>query len=280
MSPSPRRRRRLDIASLLVIPLGFAVVLFAQVVDGVGLRSLWHASAALIVLGGTLGAVLISYSPREIGRAVTAAGRAFLAVDDDIDALAARLVALSIRAHRRGLPAIEADVEQISDPFLKGGLALVVDNTASETLIEYLTVEKAARDAEDESPARVFEAAAGYAPTLGILGAVLGLIRVMQQLGSPSTLGAGIAVAFVATAYGVASANLVLLPLAGRLRERAAMATRRRDLIVQGVCAIQQRVNPRLVAQKLRAFSTDMPRIEDLAPRMAAAGSLRARMLS
>ncbi len=127
-----------------------------------------------------------------------------------------------------------------------------------------LTVEKESREAEDELPARIFEAAAGYAPTMGILGAVLGLMRVMEHLSAPGTLGGGIALAFVATVYGVGSANLVLLPIAGRLRERAAVQARRRELITQGLQGMQQRLNPRLLAHKLRAFSSRVPRIDEL----------------
>jgi chemotaxis protein MotA len=259
-----RRRRRIDLASIAVAPVGIILILIAQAVDGASIRSLLQGSAALIVFGGTLGAVLVSFRPIEVARAIAAAGRAFLVVDEDIDALAATLVALAIRAHRRGVLAIEHDVEALDDPFFRDAMALAVDENRFETLRDFVDTEKAAREAEEEGPARVFETAAGYAPTMGILGAVLGLIHVMEHLSAPSALGSGMAVAFVATVYGVGSANLVLLPIAGRLRERAAIAARRRDLIAQGACAIQQRVNPRLIAQKLRAFAVDMPRIEEM----------------
>jgi len=255
----------LDIASVIVAPLGIAVIVFAQRVSGLSIQSLVHAPAALVVFGGTLGAVLISYSPRDIWDACVAAWRAFRVVDDDVDRLATTLVGMSVRAHRYGLMSIEADVEQLGDPFLRHGLTLAVDNGETGVIEEFLAAERSARDAAEEAPARVFEAAAGYAPTLGILGAVLGLIRVMQNLGTPATLGTGIAAAFVATAYGVGVANLVLLPLAGRLRERAAQAARRRELITQGVCAIHKRTNPRLVAQGLRAHSIEVPRFDEMA---------------
>jgi chemotaxis protein MotA len=171
---------------------------------------------------------------------------------------------LSIRAHRKGLPALESEIEDIDDPFLRDGLALVVDGTSATLLGEMLTAEKAAREEEEEMPARIFEAAAGYAPTMGILGAVLGLMRVMEHLSAPGVLGGGIALAFVATVYGVGGANLVLLPIAGRLRERSAAQARRRELITQGLQGMQQRVNPRLLAHKLRTFSSRVPRIDEL----------------
>jgi len=264
------RRRRLDFLSIAVAPVGILVILLAQRADGGLLGSLLQGPAAAIVFGGTLGAVLLSYRPIEIIRAIRGALGAFRMPDNDVDRLAAKLTELSIRAHRGGLLALEADLDNIDDPLLRHGLRLSIDGMPLETVQEFLAAERSAREAEEEAPARVFEAAAGYAPTFGILGAVLGLMRVMQNLETPSMLGPGMAVAFVATAYGVAGANLVLLPLAGRLRERASAAERRRDLIVQGLSAIHQRLHPTLVAQKVGLFTNDMPAIEELTGRMAA----------
>lgn len=268
-APSTRRRRwpRLDLLSIALAPLGVSVVLAAHLLDGSTVAALFQGPSALVVFGGTLGAVLISYTPAEVLRAGRAAMHAFRAPDEDIDTLAATILTLSIRAHRRGLPAIEADIDHVSDPLLKSGLVLVVDGTPAATVEQVLAVETRAQEAEEDIPARIFEAAAGYAPTMGILGAVLGLMRVMEHLSAPGMLGSGIALAFVATVYGVGVANLVLLPIAGRLRERALASARRRELIVQGLHALQERTNPRLVAQRLRAFSSRMPRIEELAGR-------------
>jgi chemotaxis protein MotA len=262
--PARTSRPRLDILSIALAPLGILVVLLAQFLDGSPFGALLQGSSALVVGGGTLAAILISYTPVEIARAVRSAGRTFFAPADDVDILAAQLVTLSIRAHRKGLPALEPDIDDIHDPFLREGLALVVDGTAGQLLNEMLTLENSSREAEDEAPARIFEAAAGYAPTMGILGAVLGLMRVMEHLSAPGALGSGIALAFVATVYGVGGANLVLLPIAGRLRERAAVQARRRELMIQGLQGLQQRLNPRLLAHKLRAFSSRVPRIDEL----------------
>jgi chemotaxis protein MotA len=265
---NPRKRAfRLDIAALLLAPVGIAVVLLSQLVDGVALRSLLHGPAAAIVFGGTLGAVLISFTPGEILAAWRAAARAYRAADDDSNTLAATIVALSLRAHRRGLMTLDDEVDSIEDPFLRNGLTLAVDGTPVEILREMLTTERHAREAEEDLPVRVFEAAAGYAPTMGILGAVLGLVRVMEHLSSPNALGPGIAVAFIATVYGVAAANLLLLPIAGRLRERAAFTDRRREMMSEGIYAIHEGLNPRLVAQRLRVFASAMPKIEDIAAR-------------
>ena len=259
-----KKRLRLDLPSIVLAPLGIAVVVAAQVLDGSALAGLLQGPSALVVFGGTLGAVLISYTPAEILHAGREACRAFLAADDDTDTLAATFVALSIRAHRRGLPALEQEIDHLTDPFLKEGLMLVIDGATAETVSEVVGFERSSHEAEEDVAARIFEAAAGYAPTMGILGAVLGLMRVMEHLGTPGMLGSGIALAFVATVYGVGVANLVLLPIAGRLRERAAARARRRELIARGLQELQQRTNPRMVARKLRAFSSRMPRLEDL----------------
>ena len=262
-----RKRLRLDVVSILLVPAGLVLVLLSQASHGVPLDSLLQWQAALIVLGGTTAAVMVSYTPSELTNALRAAGRTFKSGDEDTDGLATALLALSIRAHKRGALFLEAEVEKVVDPFLREGLQLAIDDSSLETVRELMGVDSANRADGEEAPARVFEAAAGYAPTLGILGAVLGLVQVMQNLSAPGKLGPGIAMAFVATIYGVGVANLVLLPIAGRLRERAALAARRRDMMTHAVCAIALRTNPRLVAQKLRAFSTHMPRIEDISRR-------------
>src|SRR4029079_2843991 len=163
---------------------------------------------------------------------------------------------------------LEPEVEAVSDPFLRNGLMLAIDGASSEMLRDVLSVERLAQEGRDEIPARIFEAAAGYAPTLGILGAVLGLIHVMESLSAPKALGSGIAMAFVATVYGVGFANLVLLPLAGRLRERAAAASRRCDLVIEALVDVQRRINPRFVVQKTRGFANEVPRVEELARRL------------
>jgi chemotaxis protein MotA len=253
--PVLRKPRRFDLSSLLMLPLGVVVVLGAQLIEGGSPQSLMQGAAALIVFGGTMAAVFVSYSPREVLAAIRSVADTFRVPDTTTDKLTQRLVAIAGQAHRKGVMTLENDLPGIEDPFLANGLAMVIDGVAIEALRDLTITERRAREADDEAPARVFEAAAGYAPTLGILGAVLGLIQVMQHLSEPGALGSGIAVAFVATVYGVGSANLLFLPLAGRLRERALAASRQRDLIAEALFAIHERMNPRLVAQKLKALS-------------------------
>lgn len=272
MSPSILKapsRQPLQWGSAAAIVIGLAIIVAAQALDGGTFSALLQGPAALIVFGGTCAATFVSYSPATVMDALRAAAGTFRGSDDDLDEMSAELVALSIRAHRRGLLALESEVDAVQDPFLRNGLALAIDGVSSEALRDALNVERLAQESREDVPARVFEAAAGYAPTLGILGAVLGLIRVMEHLAAPSALGNGIAMAFVATVYGVGSANLVLLPIAARLRERAAVASRRRDLVTEALIDVQRRINPRLVAQKARGFSRDLPRIDEIARRMA-----------
>jgi chemotaxis protein MotA len=238
---------------------------------------LFDGPAALIVLGGTAAAIALTYRATELRRAGGAALATFRVVDDDTDALAATLLTLAIRAHRKGLPALEAEAEGVAEPFLRDGMMLVADAAPLESIRQVLAEESATRQAGEEAPARIFEAAAGYAPTLGVLGAVLGLAQVMQRLTEPGALGAEIAVAFVATIYGVGAANLVLLPISGRIRERAAFAARRREMMTHALCAMRAQMHPRLLAQKLRAYATHLPRIEELAARSHASARAASR---
>ncbi len=261
-STRPAGRRRLHAGSLLAVPAAFGVLLLAQTFEGGTVGALLHGAAALIVVGGTAAATLISYSPGEAAAAVRSAARSFLTGDDDLGPLAATLVGLSVRAHRHGLLSLDGDLDDVPDPFLRHGLTLVVDGLDAGVLRDVLGAEMRARDAQEDGPARVFEAAAGYAPIFGILGAALGLIQVMRNLTEPSALGAGVAVAFVATVYGLGLANMLLLPVAGRLRERAVRMGRRRALIVEAMVALQQRTHPRLFAQSLRAMVPDAPTLE------------------
>lgn len=254
--------------SMAAVLVGFLAIVIADAIDGGTVLSLLRGPAALIVFGGTCAATLVSYSPRTVFDAMRAAARTFTSKEDDLDELSAELVALSVRAHRRGLLALESELDLVRDPFLRNGLAMVVDGVSNDMLRDALNVERLAHESREDVPVRVFEAAAGYAPTLGILGAVLGLIRVMESLASPTALGSGIAVAFVATAYGVGSANLVLLPIAARLRERSAAASRRRNLITEALVDVQRRLNPRVVAQKTRLFTNELPRVDEIMKRI------------
>jgi len=247
-------RRRVDVAILVGAVIGIGLVLGGHGLEGGRLRSLVQGAAAVIVFGGTLGAVVLSFPLRDLRMAVTSLKH--LVVDDApaADGTVAVISRFAVRARKEGLLALEDDAERMSDPFLKRALALAIDGTTSNTLRAMLEDEIDSRQEIEETPARVFEAAGGYAPTVGILGAVLGLIHVMENLADPSNLGSGIAVAFVATVYGVGSANLIFLPIGSRFRARAQRNARRREAVLEGVLAIQEGLNPRLIDQKLRGL--------------------------
>ncbi len=265
--------------SLIAIALGIGIVVLVAVLHGSALSSLLQLPAALIVAGGTLAATLVSYSPRAIADAVRAAYRAFRSPDEDFDELSAHLVALAIRGHRRGLLSLDPEIESVRDPFLRNGLTLVVDGASREDLQAGLRTERLALEAREDVPPRIFETAAGYAPTLGILGAVIGLMRVMESLATPAAVGHGIATAFVATIYGLGAANLILLPIGARLRERAAAQTQRRELVAEALFDVHSRLNPRMVAHKARSFALQLPGLEEIAKRVPLKGPAATRAI-
>lgn len=261
-SPQTSRRRRFQQGSLLAVPAAIGVVVGSQLLDGGSWSSLLQPTAALIVFGGTLAATLISYAPGAVLDAMRDAVRSFSGRDDDLGGLSSELVAMAVRAHRNGVLSLESDLDRVEDEFLRNGLSLAVDGVEPSLLRDLLTTEMRARETNDDEPARIFESAAGYAPTFGILGAVLGLIHVMRSLGTPGALGDGVAVAFVATVYGLGLANLLLLPLAGRLRERALAVGRRRELILEAVVGLRGRMHPRLLAQTMRGMTPAVPAVD------------------
>ena len=251
-----RKGRAYDALSLIGLPLGVIMIVGGHILEQGKLGSLLQGAAALIVFGGTLGAVFLSHTLADVKEAWRSLRHVF--VDDAPAAgqLLDTIGRLAIKARRDGILSLDDDLDALSDPFLRRGLRLAVDGTNPSTLRNMLEAENDGREEYESAPARVYEAAGGYAPTVGILGAVLGLIHVMENLSDPSKLGAGIAVAFVATVYGVGSANLVLLPIAAKLRGRALRRARRREVILEGVLAIQEGQNPRVIEQKLRGLLT------------------------
>ena len=243
----------LDRTTLLGVPMAFGLVLLGQWLEGGRLGSVLQLTAALIVFGGTLGAVLVSFPMADIQAAAKALREVVRDRPESDKAAIDEIVRMATRARRQGLMALENELEQ-AHPFLRKFLAHAVDGAKPQVLRDMMELEILQREDQDEAPARVFEAAGGYLPTLGILGAVLGLIQTMQHLAEPDKIGGGIAVAFVATVYGVGAANLLVLPIASKLRVKARRGARHRELMMEGVLAIQEGLNPRLIDEKLRAF--------------------------
>ena len=248
------QKSRTDFSSIVSLPLVLAVLLATQWLEGGRIRTLIQPAAALIVFGGTFAALLLSFPPATLRRALTAVRLAFSSEPPRMPALINRFGDYAVRSRRHGILSLESEIAGETDPFFARALELAVDGVPQKNLRQALEIDSRAREDAEMESADVLESAAGYTPTLGILGAVLGLIHVMEHLAAPAAIGSGIAVAFVATVYGVGSANLVLLPLATRLRGRARDAAVARELIIEGILTLQQGLNPRLVVAHLDGF--------------------------
>lgn len=225
----------MDKFSLIGLLLGLFAIFGGAVMEGVHLTSILIPTAAIIVFGGTIGAILLQSSSEEIHDAKALAGCVFKEKHTDTGKLVEEIVELSKIARRDGMLALESKLHDIQHPFLVTALGMLIDGVNAEELRARLEVAMEKTEEKFQNAARVFEAGGGYAPTVGILGAVLGLIHVMGSLDDPSKLGPGIAVAFVATIYGVAFANLICLPIAGKLKARMRTEAGESGLVVEGV---------------------------------------------
>ncbi len=236
----------------MVVALG--AIIIGNALEGGHASSMVGGPAALIVLGGTIGAVLVQYPMSTCMAALRAAGGTFKPPPQDANALVEEIAGYAQRARREGILSLEKVAETASDPFLRKALTMAVDGVDSQSLRETLEVAIAQEEEHGEDGAKVFEAAGGYSPTIGIVGAVLGLIHVMSNLSDMGAVGKGIAAAFVATIYGVAIANIVMLPLGGRIKLRVREQAHVREMTLVGVLAIQAGMNPKLVRDRLAEF--------------------------
>jgi chemotaxis protein MotA len=244
----------MDLTSVIGVIVAVGAIVAGQVLEGGHLSSLLQPTAAMIVLGGTLGAVAVQFPTATLKRTWTDLRMVFAPRPPDLGAIVARMVAMATRARREGLITLESEADELPDPFMRRGFAMAIDGVDPKLLRETLELDLMRREEEGEGSAKVLEAAGGYAPTVGILGAVLGLIHVMENLSDPSKLGAGIAVAFVATVYGVASANLLFLPMAGKLKARHREQVIGLEVITEGICAIASGEAPRAIERKLEIY--------------------------
>jgi chemotaxis protein MotA len=244
----------MDKISLIGITLGVAAILVGQVVEGGHIASLIQPTAFLIVIGGTLGAVMLQ-SPLPVFRqGIRMTKWVFVPPASTHAELIRQTASWSMTARKEGLLSLEAQLPRIADPFVRKGLQLLIDGVEPQRLREVLEVEIDAWAAQMRQSARIWEAAGGYAPTIGILGAVMGLIHVMENLSDPSKLGAGIAVAFVATIYGVGSANLIFLPMSKKLMAHIATAVSQREMLVDGLVGIANGDNPRIIESRMQGY--------------------------
>lgn len=243
----------MDRFSLLGLFLGIGAVIATQLIEGGHPGALAQGPAAIIVFLGTLGATLLSCSARDIQHARLELTRVFRPIKADQAMMPARFRDLAFVARKSGLVALDNAEGSLLSPFMSRALRHVIDGNESGQLRGILEADAHSREAASEGAAEVFEVAGGYAPTMGILGAVLGLIQAMKSLGDPSALGAGIAVAFVATIYGVGVANLVLLPLASKIRQHARDQFREDRIVIEGMVGLESGVSPRTLERSLEA---------------------------
>ena len=247
------------ILSAFGLLLGVAVVAAAHLAGGGDLRLFAQPTALLVVFGGTATALIVSFPTSTLGRSVTAACRAFTERAATPEALVSTLLQLAHKARREGMMALEADIVRVGDAFLARALALASSGLPQEVVRQTLDIDSRTAAERGEELAEVFESAAGYAPTLGIVGAVLGLMGVMRHMTSAGSIGEGMAAAFVATIYGVGAANLIFLPIATRLRVRARMEALRRAITIDGILALHDRLQPSIVEERLTGYLRTPP---------------------
>ncbi len=256
-SSAESRADRTTLAGLLI---GVGCLAAALWLEGGHLQQLVNLPAALIVLGGTFGATLIGLSAQQLRDLPHILRQAFVAAKVDIFQMIRLLVALSDKARREGLLSLEPDANSAQDDFLRRALQLAIDGTDPELVRDILQMEITFLEERHRQGEQIFTSMGGYAPTMGVLGTVMGLVHMMSRIESPSTMGPAIATAFIATLYGVSCANLLFLPIASKLRNRHAEEVLLREIIVEGVLAIQSGENPRIVEQRLRAFLSQRQR--------------------
>jgi len=244
----------MDYISIAGLLFGIGAIVGGQVLEGGHVSSLVQPTAFLIVVGGTLGAVLLQSPISVFASAIRMAFWIILPPILEPEALIKQVTTWSHIARKEGLLSLEAQVGPLKDPFTRKGLQLLVDGAEPDRLRQILEVEITTYESQMKLAAKVWESAGGYSPTIGILGAVMGLIHVMENLTDPSKLGAGIAVAFVATIYGVGLANLVFLPVAKKLLMNIARLIALREMLVDGLVGIANGDNPRNIESRLQGY--------------------------
>ena len=250
----------MDKASVGGVLLAATGIVAGLLIEGGNLGQIVQPTAALIVFGSTMGAVLLQFPLTTVAAAFGNLLHLFAAPLRHDTQLINQLVAFANKARRHGMVSLDGDLDAIQDPFLKQTLMLAIDGTEPTELRKIMRVSLDSITEDEERLPAVFESAGGFSPTIGILGAVLGLIQVMQHLDDIHQVGRGIAVAFVATIYGVGIANLFFLPFAGKMRIRIREGHRRREMLLEGVISILEGINPRMLEIKLAGFVEDFHR--------------------
>jgi len=243
-----------DLYSIIGLILAVVAITVGAVLKGAGLQALLSSAAFMIVVVGTTAAIMVQTPSHVMRSALGMLPWVFRPPRLQPELQIEKLVDWSNVARRQGLLGLEPMIEDEADPFLRKGLQLVVDGSEPDAIRNTLEVELEAREASDTRAAKVFEGMGIYAPTLGIIGAVLGLMAVMQNLADPSRLGKGIAAAFVATVYGIGLANLLFLPVANKLKVAVQAQSHLQEMLIEGLIAIAQGENPRIIEGRLRGY--------------------------
>ena len=247
----------MDILTIAGVLVGIGAILLGILLDGGDISSLVNIPALVIVLGGTLGATLLQFPPSIFIRSLKMFPWVLISKDMDLSAQIDKIIYWSLLARKEGLLGIDNALPNEQDPFIKKGLQLLVDGNDADAIRDILDLDINAKESMGLQAAGLYEAMGGYAPTIGILGAVMGLIHVMQNLTNPELLGKGIATAFVATIYGVGSANLIFLPVANKLKNHVLALTQAREMLTEGIIAIAEGENPRNIKLKLGGYLYD-----------------------
>jgi chemotaxis protein MotA len=237
-------------------------ILAGLLLEGGKIAQILQPTAAMIVLGGTIGAVMVQFPLLTVMQAFKRLAWVFLDKAEDPKQLVDTLVLFAQRARKNGIVSLDSELPGLKDPFLKKALMLAVDGIEPEELRKMMELELDNQSEHSEKIAQVFESAGGFAPTIGIIGAVLGLIQVMQHLSNIDEVGKGIAVAFVATIYGVGSANLLFLPSAGKLKIKGREEQVLREMTVEGIISILEGMNPRILETKLHGYLLEQKRTD------------------
>ncbi len=244
----------MDLVSLIGTILAFIVIIVGTILKGSSVEALWNPAAFVIVFLGTIAALLVQNPGKVLKHAMKLFPMVYKPPRHQPVDLISRIVGWSEISRRQGLLGLEPQIDSENDTFVRKGLQLLVDGSEPEAIRGVLEVEVDAREHTDLAGAKVFENAGIFSPTMGIIGAVMGLMAVMQNLADPSKLGHGIAAAFVATIYGVALANLLMLPMAARLKSLIHKQTQMREILIEGLVAIAEGSNPRQIEAKLQGY--------------------------
>ncbi|TSK04514.1 MAG: flagellar motor protein [Geobacter sp.] len=247
----------MDLSTIIGITLGLFAVFGGAALEGLHMSALIQPTAAIIVLGGTAAATIVSFPLPILLTALKDLKKVFMPPNEDPEGVIKNIINYAAKARRNGLISLEQEAQTVKDSFTKKGISLVVDGIDPQKLRETMEIELGSFEAHGKHSAEVFEAAGGFAPTIGIIGAVLGLIHVMSNLSDPSKLGGGIAVAFVATIYGLMTANIFCIPFGTKLKIRLKEELLQKEMVIEGLIAIQNGENPHFIEQKLRAYLHD-----------------------